>query len=57
MYYLTTTAKRENARRHIVIKGNDLDILRKVGKNNINENVYDIDIYTGKWKFVERINN
>lgn len=54
MYYLTTTAKRKNAKRHIVIKSNDLDYLRNTGKNCIND-CYITEIYDGKWDLVERI--
>lgn len=54
MYYLTTTAKRKNAKRHIVIKSNDLEYLRRIGKDDIND-CYITEIYDGKWNLVERI--
>lgn len=54
MYYLTTTAKRKNAKRHIASKGTDIEYLRNIGKNNIND-CYITEIYNGKWELVERI--
>lgn len=53
MYYLTTTAKRKNAKRHIVTKSNDLEYLRRIGRDiNI---CYITEIYDGKWNLIERI--
>ena len=54
MYYLTTTAKRKNGKRHIALKGNDLEHLRDLAQNNIDRNWYVVEIYNGKWKLVER---
>ena len=54
MYILTTTSKRKNARRHIVTKSENLDQLRDLGKNNMND-VYIVEIYTGKWELIERV--
>ena len=54
MYYLTITAKRKNAKRHIVTKSDILDKLIKLGKNRINYN-YIVEIYTGKWELFERV--
>ena len=54
MYILTITAKRKNAKRHIVIRSESLDKLIELGKNNINDN-YIVEIYTGKWVLVERV--
>jgi hypothetical protein len=54
MYYLTTTAKRKNAKRHIVDKGNEIEALRKLGLHNINDK-YIVEIFTGRWELVERI--
>ena len=54
MYYLTITAKRKNAKRHIVTKSESLDELRNLGKNNMNDE-YIVEIYTGKWELVERV--
>ena len=54
MYYLTITAKRKNAKRHISNKGNDIDYLRKLGKNNINDR-YIVEIYNGKWELIEMV--
>ena len=53
-YILTTTAKRKNAKRHIVTKSESLDELRNLGKNNMNDK-YIVEIYTGKWDLVERV--
>ena len=54
MYILTITAKIKNAKRHIVTKSESLDKLRDLGKNNMNDK-YIVEIYTGKWKLVERV--
>ena len=54
MYILTTTAKRKNAKRHIVDKSNNIEPLRKLAQNNIDKDRYVVEIYTGKWELVER---
>ena len=53
MYILTITAKRKNAKRHIVTKSEILDKLIDLGKNNINDN-YIVEIYTGKWDLLKK---
>ena len=53
MYYLTHTAKRKNAKRHIAQKSKDLETLRKVAKNWSDR--YIAEIYNGKWELVERL--
>ena len=53
-YILTITAKRRNAKRHIVTKSESLDELRNLGRNNMNDK-YIVEIYTGKWELVERV--
>lgn len=53
MYYLTITAKRKNAKRHISSKGNDIERLRRLA-NNINKDYYVVELYNGKWELVER---
>ena len=52
MYYLTTTAKRKNAKRHIVEKSKDIEYLRNLSKNM--NACYIVEIYNGKWELVER---
>lgn len=52
-YYLTITAKRKNAKRHITEKSKDLNILRQLAKN-INDS-YIVSIYDGSWNLVEQI--
>ena len=54
MYYLVITAKRKNAKRHIAMRSDNLDYLKDVGKNDIND-CYITEIYDGKWDLVERI--
>lgn len=54
MYYLTVTAKRKGAKRHIVYKSNDLDDLIK-SSSGINKKRYKVVIYSGKWKQVTEI--
>ena len=51
MYILTTTAKRKNAKRHIVDKNNDIEYLRKLSKNM--NTCYIIEICNGKWELIE----
>ena len=53
MYYLTTTAKRKNAKRHIAWKSDDIEYLRGRA-NNLND-CYIVEIYNGKWELIERI--
>jgi len=53
MYYLTTTAKRKNAKRHIVRKSEDINYLKRLGRN-VSER-YIVEIYNGKWELVETI--
>ena len=53
MFYLTITAKRKNAKRHIVSKSSDIDALRKLARNM--NNCYLVEIYNGKWELVETI--
>lgn len=53
MYYLTTTAKRRGAKRHIVDKSADINALRRLAQN-INEK-YIVEIYSGSWQLIERI--
>lgn len=52
MYILTITARRKNAKRHIVDKSADINDLRKLA-NNVNGDLYVIEIYTGGWELVE----
>ncbi len=54
MYILTITARRKNAKRHIVDKSTDINDLRKLA-NNVNGDRYVIEIYTGRWDLVEVI--
>lgn len=54
MYYLTITAKRKNAKRHIAIKSEDLEYLKRIGRDNIN-NCYITEVYDSKWNFIEKI--
>ena len=53
-YYLVTTARKKNARRHIDIKRTDLEELRSYG-NFINKK-YIVEIYNAKWELIETIN-
>lgn len=52
-YILTSTAKRKNAKRHIVAWGVDLETARRLARN-INKK-YIVEVYTGNWKLVERM--
>lgn len=52
MFYLTITAKRKNAKRHIAQKSNNLDELRDAGKKY---GRYITEIYNGKWELIEKI--
>lgn len=53
MYYLTITAKRKNAKRHIAEKSNDIEKLEKLAKN-MNE-CYVVEIYDGRWNLIKTI--
>ena len=53
-YILTTKSNRRNAKRRIVTKSEDLDRLRILGKDNINDK-YIVEIYAGNWELVERV--
>lgn len=53
VYYLTVTAKRKNAKRHIVNKSTDIDQLRKTAQ--VLNKCYTREIYNGKWELVETI--
>ena len=52
-YILTTTAKRKNAKRHIVARSVNLDGLKKLAEN-INKR-YIVELYTGNWQLIERL--
>lgn len=49
-YILTMTAKRKNAKRHIVARSNDLDELRKFHPQQ-----YINEIYDSHWNLIEVI--
>lgn len=53
MYYLTITARRKNAKRHVVTKSSNLDYLRSFG-SHLNE-AYKREVYDGRWALVETI--
>ena len=53
MYYLTFTAKRSNGKRNIRAKGVDLEYLRELGRRMSSS--YIVEIYDGKWDFVEEV--
>lgn len=53
-YILSITARRKNAKRHIVCKSANLEELRRLGVNNINDK-YIVEIYDGAWNLVEHI--
>ena len=53
-YILTNTARRKNAKRHICGRYNDLESARKMAQN-INEKLYVIQIYNGKWELIETV--
>lgn len=53
-YYLTTTAKVKNGRRHIFEKSTDVKHLEKIAKN-INKDRYVVEIYAGNWEHLETI--
>ena len=52
-YYLTITARRKNAKRHIAAKDSDLNFLRRLGKNCTQ--LYNVAIYDGRWNLVEEV--
>jgi hypothetical protein len=54
MYYLTVTAKRKNAKRHITSTHNNIKALEQHAKF-IDSNRYNVEIYNGKWEFVKEI--
>lgn len=54
MYILATTARRKNAKRHIAATSNDLNYLRKIGKDNIDDR-YIVEIYNAKWELIEKV--
>ena len=54
MYILAITAKRKNAKRHILTKCESLDKLIELGKNCINDK-YIVEIYDGNWEIVDRV--
>ena len=53
MYYLTITARRKDAKRHISKRSSSLDELRRLSEN-LNHR-YIIEIYDGKWNLIETI--
>ena len=48
-YILTITARRKNAKRHIVCRSNDLEELRSRFRNEH----YRLEIWDSKWNLVE----
>lgn len=53
MMYLTITARRKGARRHIVAKSNDIEQLKSLAINNLNKKLYIVEIYNGRWSLIE----
>ena len=53
-YILTVTARRKNAKRHIVQRTHEYDRLVSIAKG-IDKQRYIVEIYTGNWKLVETI--
>lgn len=53
MYYLVSTARRKNAKRHIDTKSEDIQHLRDLAKNFNHK--YRVEIYNGKWELVEAL--
>ena len=51
-YILVLESRRKNAKRHIVMRSDDINHLEDLAKNNIN-NGYKKSIYTGNWKLVK----
>lgn len=54
-YILTVTAKRKNAKRHIVERNNNKEHLLKLAKENLNKDRYIVEIYNAKWELLEAI--
>lgn len=52
-YYLTVTARRKNAKRHIAHKDKDLHFLRALGRTLTDR--YNVAIYDGRWNLVEEV--
>lgn len=58
MYYITITAKRKNAKRHIAKKVNTIEDAKKSPFYNYAKEKdckYNYEIYTGKWDFVNNL--
>ena len=53
MYILAITAKRKNAKRHIVARSVNLEGLKKLAQNSNKK--YIVELYTGNWQLVERL--
>jgi len=53
MYYLTITARRKDAKRHVVTKSQSVDYLRAYGSHL--KDSYKREIYDGRWALVETI--
>ena len=49
MYYVTTTARRKNGKRHIAEKTNDLNKAIET-MERINKKYYIVELYNGRWK-------
>ena len=54
-YILTVTAKRKNAKRHIVERNSNKEHLLKLAKENLNKDRYIVEIYNAKWELLEAI--
>ena len=54
-YILTATAKRKNAKRHIVERNSNIEHLLKLAEKNLNKDRYIVEIYNGKWELLEAI--
>lgn len=52
MYYITSTAKRKNAKRHIVMKSTDYAYIKKMF-DLYDNNRYIYEICNGKWEVLE----
>ena len=53
-YILTATSRNRNGKRHIVTRSTDLEYLRRIGRDNVNEKNITA-IYNSKWELVEAI--
>ena len=53
-YILTTTAKRTNAKRHIVKRSHDYYLLESLARWSLDRKNYIVEIYTGNWELVKR---